>query len=162
MPKKYEDGSKFVAGLEPQVITGAPNVSRWVDMALHDSIQVLWSSDVGTSGEDVTLQLRQATSAAGAGAKDLDRGQWHIVQSAGVLGDTYARAGSPGSVVDDGETRAAARVEVTADQLDDGYRFVALSADNSGSGSTKLGSAAFLLAGARFAQDVPDQPSVLG
>ena len=163
--KKHDAETKIVVGLVPQVITGAAENGDFVSLSLYDSLTVIYMSDVGTAGEDVTVTLRQATAAAGTGAKDLDAGQWYVAQNAtpANIGDALAKDGTAGEFEDDGETACIARVEVTADQLDtaNDFLYVSVRVDNSGTGTTKYGSASYLLRGARYAQAVTTQPTVL-
>ena len=163
--KKHDAETKVVVGLVPQVITGAAENGDFVSLALYDSATVLYSSDVGTTSEDVTVTLRQAKTAAGGDAKDLDAGQWYVAQNVSptALGDTFAEDGTAGEFEDDGETACVARVEVTADQLDtaNDFAYVSVRVDNSGTGTTKYGQALYLLRGARYAQAVDKQPTVL-
>ena len=125
---------------------------------------MLYASDVGTASQDVTVKLQQATSAAGP-AKDLDAGQWYVAQNATVadIGDTFAADGTAGEFEDDGETACIARIEVTGDQLDiaNDYAYVRVQCSDSGTTAGKLGSAVYILRGARYAQAVADQPTVL-
>lgn len=48
------------------------NTGDWVNLANFKHAAVVFGSGVGTAGDDPTLTLQQATSAAGAGAKALN------------------------------------------------------------------------------------------
>ena len=164
--KKFDADTKIVVGLLPRDGSGGALTGAFVDMGLYDSLTVIYSTDVGTSGQDVTVQLRQSKVAAGTGAKNLNAGQWFVAQNAtvGDLGDTLEADGSTGDFEDDGETACIARVEVTADQLDtaNDFRFAGVHVTDSGTTTGKLQSAVYVLRGARYAVGVADQPTVLG
>ena len=166
--KKHDAETKVVLALPVQDLAAGTGVKNgpWVGMAQYDSLTVLYNkSDAGTSGQDPTIKLQQATAAGGGGSKDLNAGQWYIAQHATVasIGDTFAADGTAGEFEDDGETACIARIEVTADQLDtaNNYAYVRLHSTDSGSTAGKLASAIFVLRAARYAQAVADQPSVL-
>ena len=165
--KKFDADTKIAVGLLPQDLatgTGAKS-GAWVSLANYDSLTALYMSDVGTAGQDVTVKLQQATAAGGGGSKDLNAGQWFIAQNAtvGDIGDALDTDGTAGEFEDDGETACVARIEVTADQLDvaGGFEFVRVHCTDAGTTAGKLGSVAYILRGARYAQAVVEQPSVL-
>ena len=162
--KKHDAITKIAAGILPVDLSDGAAAGDWVDLSKYDSLTVIYVSDAGTANEDVTVELRQAKTAAGGDAKDLDKGQWYAYQHATALGDKFAEIGDgAGSFTDDGETTCIARVEVTADQLDvdNDFRYVQISASDPGSTAGKLGAAVYVLRGARYAIKVEDQPTVL-
>ena len=163
--KKHDAATKVVCGVPPRAISNSNVDGDWVSMSRYDSIMVVYMSDVGVSNRDVTATLRQARSASGTGAKNVNSGQWYAEQAT-VAGDSLTAVGGndSGTWVDVGETAALARVEITADQLDvsGGFTFVSIRLRNSGSDTTKIVAVSYIMRGARFVTDVPDQPSVLG
>ena len=165
--KKHDAETKVVLGLPIQDLStgGGNKPGDWVSLALYDSLTVIYTSDVGTAGEDPTVKLRQATSNAGASGKDLVAGQWYVAQDATVadVGDALAEDGTAGSFEDDGETACIARIEITADQLDtaNDFAYVQVQVSDSGATAGKLGAAVYVLRSARYAQAVTKQPSVL-
>ena len=166
---KRFDGETHIAPMLPptDVAGAATTTSDWVCLSLYDSLTVVYLSDAGTAGEDATVSLRQATTAAGAGAKALAAGTWHAAQnaSAASLGDTLEAAGAAGagSFRDDGETAAVARVEVTGDQLDTAgdYSFVAVQLRRGGSTAGKIAAAAAVCRGGRYQAQIAAQPTAL-
>lgn len=162
MPKSYEDGMKVIVGFG-NLDLATDRQGDWASLANYDSCSVLYLSDVGHAGEDVTVSLRQATSAAGAGAKALTGPRWYGEQSATVAqvtGDTIASLGLS-SFTDDGETACFARCEITADMLDvsGGFSYVQIEVSDPGNTAGKLASALYVLQGARHSVDVPNQPA---
>ena len=163
--KKHDAATKVAAAIVPVDLSAAAASGDWVELGKYDSLTVLYVSDAGTAGQDVTVSLRQATSNTGTAAKDLDKGQWYAAQHATALTDSFAAVGAgDGSFTDDGETQCIARVEVTADQLDvdNDFAWVQVQASDPGATAGKLGAAIYVLRGARYAIKVDDQPSVLG
>ena len=157
---------------ETKIIVGFGNLDLatkregdWVSLAEYDSLQVVYLSDVGTSGEDVTVKLRQAKTNAGGSAKDLSPGRdWYGEQNAtaaNVTGDTVASLGTD-TFTDDGETACLARIEVFADDLDVNGDFEYVQIDVSDPGDTpgKLASALYVMQGARHQTAIEHQPTV--
>ena len=161
--KKHDALTHIVNAFSPVDLEDGAQSGDWVSLAKYDSLTVVYSSDVGTATEDVTVKLREAKTAAGGDAKDLAAGQWYAAQHATALTDALTATGTPGSFTDDGETLCIARVEVTADQLDvaGGFQFVQVTASDPGSTAGKLASAVYILRGARWAIEVPEQPTAL-
>ena len=162
--KKHDATTKVVCGVPPRTISNSNVDGDWVSMSRYDSIMLVYMSDVGVAGKDVTVTLRQARSASGGQAKNVNSGQWYAEQAT-VAGDALTAIGGDdsGSWTDDGETAALARVEITADQLDvsGGFDFVSVRLRNSTSGAEKVASVSYIMRGARYVRDVPDQPTVL-
>ena len=167
--KKFDADTKVVPLILPRDGAGGSMTGDWVSLAVYDSATVIYATDVGTDTQDVTVKLRQAKTAAGGNAKDLNAGTWYVAQNATVanLGDTLtADTGSTdpaGEFVDDGESACIARIEVTADQLDtdNDFAFVTVSVSDSGATAGKLQSVVAVLRGARYSVAVEDQPTVL-
>ena len=163
--KKHDAATKIVSAIVPRDLStgSAAKQGDWVELSKYDSVTVVYTSDAGTAGEDPTVKLRQATSAAGANAKDLDAGQWYVAQHASALTDSFAEDGTAGEFEDDGETQCIARIEVTADQLDvnNDFRYVQVHVSDSGATAGKLGAAVYILRGARWSIRVDEQPTVL-
>ena len=168
--KKFNADTKVVVGILPRDGAGGSRTGDYVSLESYDSLMVLYTTDVGTDTQDVTVKLRQAKTAAGGSAKDLNKGTWYVAQNAAVanLGDTLVAdtgsASPEGEFVDDGETACIARIEVTADQLDidNGFKFVCVQVSDSGATAGKLQAAIYVLRGARYSIAVENQPSVLG
>lgn len=66
----FEDGD-VVQGFAPVDLSAADNDGDWVSLRDIERLIVNFVSGVGTAGEDPVISLQQATSAAGAGAKNL-------------------------------------------------------------------------------------------
>ena len=167
--KKFDADTKVAVGILPRDGAGGSMTGDYVSLANYDSLTVIYTTDAGTDTQDVTVKLRQAKTAAGGNAKDLNAGTWFVAQNAAVanLGDALAAdTGSTdpaGEFVDDGESACIARIEVTADQLDtdNDFKFVAVQVTDSGATAGKLQAAVCVLRGARYAVAVDEQPTVL-
>ena len=165
MPKSYGDGMKVVVGFMPIDMSAGNNPGDWINLEHYDSCTVIYMSDVGTAGQDPAVTLQQATDNSGSGSKDLEPGRnWYGEQDAtvgNVTGDTIASLGAD-EFTDDGETACIARIEFFASDLDvsGGFKYVRVRATDSGNSAGKLGAAVYVLQGARYTVDVPDQPEV--
>lgn len=164
--KKHDALTHVVNALSPQDLSagGGNKSGDWVNLKNYDSLFVIYQSDAGTAGQDVNVSLRQATSRSGGNAKNLAKGQWFAAQGTTAVDDVFETVGDgAGTFTDDGETICVARVEVTADQLDvdNNFSWVQIRCSDSGNAAGKLGSAVYLLRGARFAIEVPEQKSAV-
>jgi hypothetical protein len=56
----------------PPKDTGTSAPGDYINLTNHHGVLVVYYKGIGTAGEDPTIELQQATSAAGAGAKDLN------------------------------------------------------------------------------------------
>jgi hypothetical protein len=100
-----------VATIDPDVTTASTVTSDWVDMGLFDQIMAVVMA--GTLGTSATLnaKIEQATSSAGAGAKDLT----------GKLITELTQAGT------DSDKQAIINVRAEELDIDNGFSFARLS-----------------------------------
>ncbi|MCY4122540.1 MAG: hypothetical protein OXG72_16640 [Acidobacteria bacterium] len=150
-----------VRAITPIDLASAAQDGDWVSLKNYNCCLVVYQSDVGTNNQDVSLTLRQAKSAGGANAKALS-GRWYSKQDATVGDVTEADTDSESEVAsfrDDGETACLAYCEISADMLDvaNDYRFVQVRASDPGATAGKLGSAVYVLGGARYKDGVTRQ-----
>lgn len=68
---KPSDRAPVLAVIDPDAYTAATYTSGWVDMSLWESLLVIVFAGTLGSGATLDAKLEQATSAAGAGAKDI-------------------------------------------------------------------------------------------
>lgn len=68
---KPSDRAPVLAVIDPDAYTAATYTSGWVDMSLWGSLQAIVFAGTLGSGATLDAKLEQATSAAGAGAKDI-------------------------------------------------------------------------------------------
>lgn len=106
----------------------------------------VYFADAGTAGEDVDLDIQQHTVATSGSPADLDVvTQWHSMRETTFDNDetwttSTQAAGSEIDLGDDeGEVQCMAVVEVTADQLSDGYSWVSCNVTDPGTTTGKLG-----------------------
>ncbi len=66
-----QDG-QIVQAFAPVDLNTAGAAGDWINLALYRRVTVIFTCGVGTAGDDPTLELKQATDNAGAGAKALD------------------------------------------------------------------------------------------
>jgi hypothetical protein len=68
---KPSDRAPVLAVIDPDAYTAATYTSGWVDMSLWESLLAIVFAGTLGSGATLDAKLEQATSAAGAGAKDI-------------------------------------------------------------------------------------------
>jgi hypothetical protein len=68
--KRLSEMVAVVSTIDPQTVAGTEVLGDWVDLGAHESVMfVALTGDL--AAETLDFKLQQATSAAGAGAKDL-------------------------------------------------------------------------------------------
>jgi hypothetical protein len=107
---RFTDRTAVLATLDPASVAASTVVTTWVPVANFHSICAVLQTGVLGASATVDARLRQATSSAGAGAKDITGKA--ITQIVKASGDNKQ-----------------AVIEVRADELDsnNGFNFVALS-----------------------------------
>ena len=164
MSKVYADGMKTVLIYDTDVISTSALVGDYVSLENYDSCTFLvWCTD-GTAGQDLTVNIVQATTAGGNGRKNVDGVQWYSQEhgtQANVTGDAMTAA-EVGAFVHDSESAAFARCEVFASDLDttNDFKYISLRSVTAGANTNKRTTAIAVLQGARHAVAVPDQPLV--
>ena len=138
--------------------TGA-NDGDWVSMENYHRMVALYFGAVGIAGDDPIFTLKQATSAAGAGAKALTFTT--VYEKVGTLTAvtawtrvTQAAAGSYTNAAS-AEAQKLIAVEIGSDDLDvdGGFNFVQLSIPDTGAGGAQLGCGLYIMLDPRFPQD---------
>lgn len=107
---KLNERVAVLATLDPASVAAGTVVTAWVPAANFHSIAAMIQTGVMGASATLDAKLRQATSAAGAGAKDV---------TGKAIAQILSAAGS----------NVQASIEIRADDLDvnNGYAFVALS-----------------------------------
>jgi hypothetical protein len=138
----------------------------WVNLSHYARCLVLLVKAAGTAGDDPSIKLQQATSAAGAGAKDLQFtkirhkigtlssvGTWTISAVAATADLDLA---TPTDFASD-DKQAMFAVDVKASDLDvsNGFKFIQLSIEGDDIGNTQLACGLYILYGNRYPQSVP-------
>ena len=131
MNAKLSERQRSEIGVSPQDITTA-RTGTYVSVAGHRRIQAIAVTGNITAGQTVTIELMQATSAGGAGAKAL---------------------GAPVVVTASSTAPQKASIDARVDELDtnNGYGFVAVRL-SSNNGTAVQGGAVLLLADGRFSE----------
>lgn len=106
------DNVAVVATIDPDVTTASTVTSDWVDASdWHTILAVVMAGTLGTNAT-VDAKLEQATSAAGAGAKD--------ISGSGITQMTQAGT-------DQSDTQAVISLQTDALDVDNGFQYVRLS-----------------------------------
>lgn len=160
------DGLNIAAGFVPVNMATAANNGDWVQAKDYESILIVLFKGAGASGEPPTLTVKQASDAAGTGAKALNFtrvykkdnadvttvGQWTEVVAA--AGNTYALAA--------GDTQSIIAVEVKADDLDvaNGFCFVQGSVADVGA-TSQVGGLLYILGKPRYGAAPASLPTAI-
>jgi hypothetical protein len=109
-------------------------------------VAFVYVADAGTAGEDVDLDIQQHTAASGGTPADLDVvTRWFSKRETTLDNDeawtksTQAAASEVDLGDDEGENQVLAVVEVSANQLTDGYEWVSVNTTDAGATAGKLG-----------------------
>lgn len=135
------------------IASGAQTGLR-VHLKDYEGVAFVYLSDVGTASEDTDLDVQQHNVATSGTPADLDVvTQWYSKREATLDNDEVwvkhtQAAGSEIDLGDDeGELQTMAVVEVTADQLSDGYEWVSLNTTDPGTTTGKIGTVIAILYG---------------
>lgn len=166
--KKHEADTHVVAASPEGAwdFNGNPESGQWVSLEGYDSVTIIAAcAAVGT--QRTRLNVRQASDAAGTGAKALDDVVWYTAEAPQAdtddLEDVVTRndpaATSPQSTA---ATAALFWCEITADQLDvsGGFSYLQLQSARAANAAS-TGGAFYVLRGARFAVSPEHQATVL-
>ncbi len=160
--KKHESAlhivSMFAAGGTDFNMNGV--TGDWISLENYDSITVVVAKSAQAS-QTPTLRMRQATAAAGTGAKNLNDVRWWRASHASAATDSFIAAFGNTEAMTAGVD--IIRAEITADQLDvaNNFKFVALQVTRSGNQAGAIGAAIGILCNPRFEQGVAHQLSAL-
>lgn len=147
---------QLVPAIVPVDLAGGANDGDWVSLAQYETVIFVVMTAVGTAGDDATITLNQATSAAGAGSKALavideiyqkqaadiaTIGQYTQVTQAAA--ETYVDAAGA-------EAQQLIAIEVPRNLLDvnNGFEYVQLAIADVGA-NAQLGAALYILTNPR-------------
>lgn len=137
------------AAFVPVDMQTAANDGDWINMAYYNRCLCVLYKAAGTAGDDPVFTLKQATSAAGGGAKALN---FTVVMSkVGTLASTATWTRTTQSAANtytdtaSAESQAIIAVEVAAEDLDvdNGFQFIQMSIPDTGS-NAQLGCALYI------------------
>lgn len=144
-------------------------VGDWVKVSDYDRAYLVLSMRAGTAGDDLSINLRQATTNAGGSAKGLVFSKlWHKVGTLNAVPrwtavelttptDDLDLVSVNGADLGADNADAVVVVEVMADSLDvnNGFRFVQLLVEGDDAANAKLATAHWLLFGGKYPQAIP-------
>lgn len=141
---------QIVTAFDPVDLSSGANTGDWVSLKNYQRCTILVAKGAGTAGDDPVITINQATSVAGAGAKELDFTR--IDQKAGTLSGigqfTTVTQAAAETYTDDTHAEIAAVyvVDFHADDLDvaNGFDCVQVSIADVGT-NAQVGAAFYLL-----------------
>ena len=161
--KLFVQNFQVVQAIVPVTLDAADNTGDWVNMANYRRCVFVFSSAIGTAGDDPVVDVNQATAADGTGVKALAKitridhkvgataisavGTFTTVsQSAAASYDT--------ATIDGAENQALIVIEVDASDLDtaNGFDYVRFDVADVGT-NAQLGSAIYILYDPRYIED---------
>lgn len=171
----------FEAGFDivPDIVAGDANADLtgdWVSLEMYDRAYLVLIKPAGTAGDDLSIHLQQATTAAGGSAKDLTFsrlwykkaastndfstvGTWTAITLATAAADVdLASVNGTDLLLDD--VGAVVIVEVLAESLDanGGFKFVNNIIEGDDIANALIVNQFWLLQGSKFPQAVPLSP----
>jgi len=149
-------------GFAPVDTQTAANPGDWFSMKLYNHVAVVYINAVGIAGDDSTLTIEQATTAAGGGNKaltftDIMRKQAATnLQGTGSFTHTTQAAANTYTHADSAEQGLIWVVEFDAADLDvdNGFCFVQGAVNDTGAGGTQPGVLFYIGCECRYPQDL--------
>jgi hypothetical protein len=141
----------------PIDLAAGANTGLRVHLQNYEGVAFVYFGDVGTAGEDVDLDIQQHNVSTSGTPADLDVvTQFWYKREATLDNDevwvkgTQAAASEVDLGDDEGELQSMAVVEVTADQLSDGYEWVSVNIPDPGTTTGKIGCVIAILYGPKM------------
>jgi hypothetical protein len=156
MAGQYALGRLFNIGtcVVPVDLSGGAQTGVRVHLKDYEGVAFVYYADAGTAGEDVDLDVQQHNVATSGTPADLDVVTvWYSKRETTLDNDetwtksTQTAASEVDLGDDEGEVQVLAVVEVTADQLSDGYEWVSVNTTDPGTTTGKLGCVLAILYG---------------
>lgn len=152
MNSLFVESHQISAGFVPIDLQAGSNDGDWFNMAGFDSVVCIFFKAAGTAGDDPTVTMSQATSNAGGGATGLSFTRVDVKQgtltSVAQFTTVTQSAASTYTDATSAEIQAIWVVEVSAEDLADGYKFVRMRVSDVGS-NAQLGACLYIGRGAR-------------
>ncbi|MFA5387059.1 MAG: hypothetical protein WC322_01530 [Candidatus Paceibacterota bacterium] len=151
---------QFVPAFAPvDMSTGAGPTSDWVTMKDFRRCAIVFSAGVGTTGNDSTITLLQATSVTGTSSKALNFSEVYVKQ--GLLVNAIAQFTKTDNPTADnsytsdtsGESELVWVIEIKAEDLDIDGGFDCIQASVNDHGAAKVGSVLYVLYDAVYGVD---------
>lgn len=150
---EFLEKADIVSGFVPVNMCTADNTGTYVNMGKYNRAVCVLFKSLSATSEDPVLKVQQATSAAGAGAKDLLFTRYRVkkalVGALGAVGQftqvTQTAATSVTAEVE-AENEALVAVEIKADDLDvnNGFKFINASVADPGN-TAQLGCVFYIM-----------------
>jgi len=162
MSRKLLERLQLVMGCEPQDLDTAGITGDYVSMKNYGRLLIVVQAGDGTAGSDLTVDLYQATSVAGAGAKVLnclETGRIYTKQAATFTlmqavtawtKETQATADEEWTDATSGEQVNLWAFEVRAADLDVSNGFDCVRADIADPGAAKIGALLYILGDPKY------------
>jgi hypothetical protein len=147
---------QVVAGIIPIDFETGANNGDWVDMALFDRCTVIIYKAAGTAGDDPVITMKQATDVTGGTNKALNftriDAKVGTQTATGAFTTVTQAAGNTYTDTVSAEAQALWLIEFQASDLDvnGGYTCLQVSVPDTGSAGAEIGTALYILRGARF------------
>lgn len=166
MQNLFESGN-VVSMLYPSDLQTAV-ADDWIDLSDYHALEIILFKGAGTDGDDPDIRVRQATSAAGAGAKALPFDTYYLKEgtllSTSSVGGQFTKTTQAASyVVSFGATSAEHQmicgIHIEADMLDvdGGFKYVQASVPDVGN-NAQYGCILGVLIPGRYQQELAPNP----
>lgn len=160
------DSMQICSGFLPVDMSSAANAGDWVNLKDYESCLVVLAKAVGTAGDDPTITLLQATSAAGGSSKALNFTRIYVkmgtLTSVANYTEVIQTAANTYTDATSAEAAAIWVIEITPDMCDvgGGFTFIQASVADVGT-NAQLGALLYILSKPRYATAPASLPSAI-
>lgn len=159
MSKKFFPAGQVVPAFMPVDLSTADNEGDWVKFGPQGRCLIIFASSVGTAGDDPQVELEQASSATGTGAKALNFTELRTKRGATAINAvgqfTKVTQAASSTYTDDAsaENEFLAVLEIDAEDLDrnNGFNWFRLKVDDVGT-NAQLGCGLYVFLDPRRAE----------
>lgn len=152
----FVERCQIAQAFAPINLSTAANTGDWVSLEKYGGVACVIFKAAGTAGDDPTFTIQQATSNAGAGAKDLtftriDSKENADITTIGTFTTTTQAAAATYTNATLAEAEAIIVIDIQADMLDmaNGFTHVNISCDDPGTNS-QIGGGLYILYAPRY------------
>lgn len=149
--------NQLVVGLVPYDMVASSSSGDFVSLKNYNHIAIVFIKDAGTTDEDATITIQQATAVAGTSAKSLTFTDYYIKDGTQTSVGTFTKTTqtAAATVTATGENEQLIVVEFDADSLDVDNAFDCIRATVAVPGSTSgsYGTVLYILSEPRYAAE---------
>lgn len=155
---KLIENANIVSGFVPVNLATGANTGDLIDMSCYNRVLVVFFAGAGTAGDDPTITIKEHTALSGGTSQDLvvvdeiyvkqgtQTGIGQFTRKTQAAAATYTDS-------DSAENEKIWAIEIRADQMSDGFRYLSANVSDVGNNS-QLGCLLYIQYEPRYAQDI--------